>query len=318
MPTILHIGQHGTIKLQPLLVILKLIVPVKCVKMDMFASIRETVNKNATIFTGINAEKTATKARYCHQQLIADVLMNWRETLCSVKRLMIHYILSLKRRHLNQKNQLEVMNQLGKKLLLQPRLKTLLTMQERQPLHLMIKLTLERNLLNFRRKNLLMSQQLKKRVLQLSQLKVKNSLLKRRLQLQRRLPLQRKLPLQRRLPLQKRLPPQRSLLMNQQLKKRVPQLSQLKVKNSLLKRRLPLQRRLPLLRRLPPLQRRLPLQKRLPPQRSLLMSQLKKKRVPQLSQLKSLLKNLLNHNFQVGYFKEISTIMEFQTFLKAQ
>ena len=84
--------------------------------------------------------------------------MNWRETLCSVKRLMIHYILSLKRRHLNQKNQLEVMNQLGKKLLLQPRLKTLLTMQERQPLHLMIKLTLERNLLNFRRKNLLMSQ----------------------------------------------------------------------------------------------------------------------------------------------------------------
>ena len=68
---------------------------------------------------------------------------------------MIHYFLSLKRRLLNQKNQLEVMNQLGKKLLLQPRLKALLTMQERQPLHLMIKITLERNLLNFRRKNLL-------------------------------------------------------------------------------------------------------------------------------------------------------------------
>ena len=48
------------------------------------------------------------------------------------------------------------------------------------------------------------------------------------------------------------------------------------------------------------------------------MSQLMKKRVLQLSQLKNLLKNLLNHNFQVGYFKEISTIMEFQTFLKAQ
>ena len=102
---------------------------------------------------------------------------------------MIHYFLSLKRRLLNQKNQLEVMNQLGKKLLLQPRLKALLTMQERQPLHLMIKLTLERNLLNFRRKNLLMIQLLKKRVLQLSQLQVKNSLLKRRLPLQRRLPL---------------------------------------------------------------------------------------------------------------------------------
>ena len=68
---------------------------------------------------------------------------------------MIHYFLSLKRRLLNQKNQLEVMNQLGKKLLPQPRLKALLTMQERQPLHLMIKITLERNLLNFRRKNLL-------------------------------------------------------------------------------------------------------------------------------------------------------------------
>ena len=67
MPTILHIGQHGTIKSQPLHVILKSIVLVKCVKMDMFASIRAKVNKNATIFTGINAEKTAMKARYCHQ-----------------------------------------------------------------------------------------------------------------------------------------------------------------------------------------------------------------------------------------------------------
>ena len=67
MPTILHIGLHGMIKSQPLLVILKSIVLVKCVKMDMFASIRAKVNKNATIFTGINAEKTATKVLYCHQ-----------------------------------------------------------------------------------------------------------------------------------------------------------------------------------------------------------------------------------------------------------
>ena len=67
MLTILHIGLHGTIKSQPLLVILKSIVPEKCVRMDMSASIRQTVHKNVTIFTGINAEKTATKVKYCHQ-----------------------------------------------------------------------------------------------------------------------------------------------------------------------------------------------------------------------------------------------------------
>ena len=55
------------IKSQPLLVILKSIVPVKCVRMDMSASIRQTVHKNVTIFTDINAEKTATKVLYCHQ-----------------------------------------------------------------------------------------------------------------------------------------------------------------------------------------------------------------------------------------------------------
>ena len=132
---------------------------------------------------------------------------------------MIHYLLSLKRRNLKQQNQL------GKNLLPQPKLKALLTMEERQPLHLMSKLTLERNLMNFRRKVLLMSQL---------------------------------------------------------LKKRMPKLSQLQVK------------------------------------RSLLMIPLSKMRMLVLNQLKSLLKNLQLHNFQVGYLKEISTIMEFQMSLKAQ
>ena len=67
MPTILHIGLHGTIKSQLLVVILKSIVPVKCVRMDMSASIRKTVHKNVTIFTGINAEKNARMVKYCHQ-----------------------------------------------------------------------------------------------------------------------------------------------------------------------------------------------------------------------------------------------------------
>ena len=207
----------------------------------MSASIRQTVHKNVTIFTGINAEKTATQVKYCHQQLIADAFLHSRETLCSVKRIMIHYLLSLKKRNLKQKNQL------GKNLLPQPKLKALLTMEERQPLHLMSKLTLERNLMNFRRKVLLMSQLLKKRMPQLSQLQVK-----------------------------------KSLLMIPLLKKRMPQLSQLQVK------------------------------------RSLLMIPLSKMRMLVLNQLKSLLKNLQLHNFQVGYLKEISTIMEFQMSLKAQ
>ena len=185
----------------------------------MSASIRQTVHKNVTIFTDINAEKTATKVLYCHQQLIADAFLHSRETLCSAKRIMIHYLLSLKRRNLKQQNQL------GKNLLPQPKLKALLTMEERQPLHLMSKLTLERNLMNFRRKVLLMSQL---------------------------------------------------------LKKRMPKLSQLQVK------------------------------------RSLLMIPLSKMRMLVLNQLKSLLKNLQLHNFQVGYLKEISTIMEFQMSLKAQ
>ena len=52
MPTILHIGLHGMIKSQLLIVNLKSIVLVKCARMDTSANIRQMVIKNVTIFTG--------------------------------------------------------------------------------------------------------------------------------------------------------------------------------------------------------------------------------------------------------------------------
>ena len=262
----------------------------------MSASIRQTVHKNVTIFTGINAEKNARMVKYCHQQLIADALIHSRETLCSVKRIMIHYMLSLKRRNLKQQNQLR------KNLLPQPKLKALLTMEGRQPLHLMSKLTLERNLVNFRRKDLLMSLLLKKRMPKLSQLQVKRSLLMN--------PLLKKSSLLKRLLLKKRSLLKRLLLKKRSLLKRLSLKKRSLLKIPLLKKRSLL--KIPLLKKRSLL--KIPLLKK----RSPLKRLLSKMRMLVLNQLKSLLKNLQNHNFQVGYLTQIETIMIFQMSLKAQ
>ena len=131
-----------------MLVILKSIVLAKCVKMDMSANIRQMVHKNVTIFTDISAEKIVKQmAKYCHLLLTVNVFHQWIETLCSVKRLMILYMVSLKKRKMELKIQIQVKLkiQLLVKPLLQLRPKTPLTTEGSLPLHLKRKLPLEKN-----------------------------------------------------------------------------------------------------------------------------------------------------------------------------